>query len=383
MTIVMLEFMLTSALETPVSLADVFPSCLSALGVDALPNRLGLAPAESAVVILVDGLGDLNLKAHRAHARFLSSASAVGGLVTVFPSTTASALATLTTGSWPGEHGLVGYTVREPLTGQIINQLRDLASVPDAAKWSLSEPLYATAEAAGVTATVISHPRLGATPLTSVIHHGATMVSAAKIEDRFGRAREIVNRAQPSLTLVYISELDEAAHKFGVNSTEWTVWLEHLDHAVSAFVAQLPSGTGVILTADHGVIDVPAHKHMLYGTSEDQMRGVDQIAGEPRCLQLHLDGTVPREEVIATWQAEFGSVADVLSRDDVITQALMGLVLPEAASRMGDVFVLARKQVVFYDARDDAHTGRAMIGQHGGLSEEELRIPSLRWGAFA
>lgn len=365
------------------SLADVFPSCLAALGLDALPNRLGLAPASSAVVILVDGLGELNLTAHRAHARFLNSASAVGGLVTVFPSTTASALATLTTGSWPGEHGLVGYTVREPQTGQVINQLRDLSRVPDAANWLLSKPLYVTAEAAGVTATVISHPRLGATPLTSVIHHGATMVSAAKIEDRFERAREIVHLAQPSLTLVYISELDEAAHKFGVNSTEWTVWLEHLDHAVSAFVAQLPSGTGVILTADHGVIDVPAHRHMLFGTNEGQMRGVDQIAGEPRCLQLHLDGTVPREEVIATWQTEFGSVADVLSREDVITQALMGPVLPEAASRMGDVFVLARKQVAFYDARDAAQTGRAMIGQHGGLSEQELRIPSLRWGAFA
>ena len=365
------------------SLADVFPSCLAAVGMDALPNRLGLAPATSAVVILVDGLGELNLKAHRAHARFLSAASSIGGLVTVFPSTTASALATLTTASWPGQHGLVGYKVRDPQTGQIINQLRDLANVPKPMSWSLQSPLYAAAEAAGVTPTVISHPRLSATPLTSVIHEGATMVSAAKMDDRFDQARAIANQTQPSLTLVYISELDEAAHKFGVNSTEWTVWLEQLDHAVSQFVTHLPAGVGVILTADHGVIDVPAHKQLLFGTSDDQMRGVHQIEGEPRCLQLHLDGTVPLDEVIATWKSEFGSVADVLSRDDVITQALMGPVLPEAASRMGDVFVLARKQVVFYDARDDAQSGRAMIGQHGGLSEEELRIPSLRWGAFA
>lgn len=365
------------------SLADVFPSCLAAIGMDAFPNRLGLAPAASAVVILVDGLGELNLKSHRAHARFLSSASVVGGLVTVFPSTTASALATLTTGSWPGQHGLVGYKVLEPETGQVINQLRDLASVPDATTWSLESPLYTAAEAVGIRPTVISHPRLSATPLTSVIHQGATMVSAAKIDDRFDQARAIANQAQPSLTLVYISELDEAAHKFGVNSTEWTVWLEQLDHAVSHFVAKLPDGVGVFLTADHGVIDVPAHKQILFGTSDEQMRGIAHVAGEPRCLQLHLDGTMPLDQVIATWQAGFGSVADVLSRDDIITQGLMGSVLPEAAARMGDVFVLARKQVVFYDARDEAQTGRAMIGQHGGLSDEELRIPSLRWGAFA
>ena len=365
------------------SLADVFPSCLAALGIDEFPNRLGLASAKSAVVILVDGLGELNLKTHRAHARFLSSSPSSGGLVTVFPSTTASALASLTTGSWPGEHGLVGYKVREPASGRIINQLRDLSVVPDKSAWARRVPLYARAQEADLTSTVISHPRLSGTPLTEVIHAGAQMVSAAKLEERFECAREYAASAEPTLTLVYISELDEAAHKFGVNSTEWTVRLEELDHAVSKFIKKVPTDVGVFLTADHGVVDVAGHKQLLYGTTPQQMLGVGQVGGEPRCLQLFLDGSAPASSVVETWTAQFGAVADVLTRDEVMEQALMGAVSSESAERMGDVFVIARKQIAFYDARDDAQTGRAMIGQHGALSDEELRIPSLRWGAFA
>lgn len=382
-TIVMLEFMLTSASETPVSLADVFPSCLAALGVDAHPNRLGLAPAHSAVVILVDGLGELNLKSHRAHARYLSSARTGGALQTVFPSTTSSALASLTTGTWPGQHGLVGYKVRDPKSGSLINQLRDLGSVHDAGTWALSTPLYSRARDAGIATTVVSHPRLRATPLTSVIHAGAAVVSAPTIEERLERASKLVAQQESQLVLVYISELDEAAHKFGVNSTEWTVWLEQLDHAVSHFTSRLPANVGVVLTADHGVVDVPAHKQLLFGTSDEQMQGISQVGGEPRCLQLYIEEGAVASEVAARWNAEFGEVADVLTRDQVIAHRLMGDVHPDAVDRMGDVFVIARKLVVFYDARDEAQTGRAMIGQHGSLSEDELRIPNLRWGAFA
>lgn len=365
------------------SLADVLPSCLAALGVDEFPNRLGLARAKSAVVILVDGLGELNLKAHRGHARFLNGGSSLGGLVTVFPSTTASALASLTTGSWPGQHGLVGYKVREPESDRIINQLRDLTQVPDLSTWALQPPLYDHARAAGVTPAVVSHPRFAATPLTSVIHAGAEVVSAATLEDRFERAREILLRNGSTLTVVYVSELDEAAHKWGVNSTEWTVWLEKLDLAVSEFTKKLPADVGVILTADHGVVDVAGHKQLLYGVTDQQLLGVGHVGGEPRCLQLFLDGSRPLAEVVESWTAEFGSVADVLTREEVMTRALMGPVHPEAARRMGDVFVAARKLVAFYDARDTAHTGRSMVGQHGAMSDEELRIPSLRWGAFA
>ena len=52
-------------------------------------------------------------------------------------------------------------------------------------------------------------------------------------------------------------------------------------------------------------------------------------------------------------------------------------------SRIGDVIVAARKLIAYYDSRETNTSPRAMIGQHGSLTDEELRVPCLRIGAFA
>ena len=351
---------------------------------DSFPNKLGLPKARSAVILLVDGLGELNLASYKAHARFLTtSTTRKGSLRTVFPSTTSAALATLTTGSLPGEHGLVGYRVRNPETNALVNQLRDLGTVAAPMAWAQRDPLYAVAEAAGITSRVISHPRLVNTPLTSVIHSGTTVEGYSAISERFSAATRLVAHAGQYCVLVYISELDEAAHKFGVNSTEWTSLLEQLDRECADFVATLPADVGVLLTADHGVVDVPAHRHVLFGDDPADAKGVELFGGEPRCLQLYLADPEDRSSVMAHWSHRFGEVAQVYSRDEIITSGRFGVVSTDVDQRMGDVFVLATKQVAFYDARDEALTGRAMIGQHGGLSDDEMRIPAITWGAYA
>ena len=80
-----------------VRLADVFTSCGAALrGED---NPLGLAPVSKAAVLLVDGMGAQNLEARRGHARWLTEKWRKRTLIgdSGFPSTTASALTSLTT----------------------------------------------------------------------------------------------------------------------------------------------------------------------------------------------------------------------------------------------------------------------------------------------
>lgn len=376
--------MLTSSQTTPVSLADVFPSCLASLDVDGFDNMLGLRAARSAIIILVDGLGELNLSAYKAHARFLTSSTRRKGILqTVFPSTTSAALASLTTGSLPGEHGLVGYRVRNPETNILVNQLRELGTVSTPSTWAQRVPLYLAAENAGISTTVISHPRLVSTPLTSVIHAGTTVHGYSSISERFSAAMKFVSGARQQCVLIYISELDEAAHKFGVNSREWTSLLEQLDGACAEFVANLPGDVGVILTADHGIVDVPAHRQVLYGDDPADVEGVSLIGGEPRCLQLYVESPQVHSAVMAHWRTRFGDVAQVYSRDDIIASGHFGAVSSTVADRMGDIFVLATKLIALYDARDDAMIGRAMIGQHGGLSEDEMRIPAITWGAFA
>ena len=104
--------MLPAAFTTRASLATVLPSSLAALSGAA--NDLGLPRLDKVVVVVVDGLGAAALRARGGHARTLAPAlSKAATIDSGFPTTTAAALTTLTTGTTPGEHGMVGYRVRD------------------------------------------------------------------------------------------------------------------------------------------------------------------------------------------------------------------------------------------------------------------------------
>lgn len=105
------------------TLAEVLPSLLAAIGVTGFANPLGIAPARTASLLLVDGLGWELLHAYAADAPFLAALAADGAPVFAgFPATTAVSLATLETGRPPGQHGIVGYTFAMPGAG-LLNAL--------------------------------------------------------------------------------------------------------------------------------------------------------------------------------------------------------------------------------------------------------------------
>jgi hypothetical protein len=380
-----MSLMLPSLNSAQPSLADVLPSCLASLGIAGQSNALALPDVRCSIVVLVDGLGEHNLRSARAHARFLTQHSG-NSIRTVFPSTTAAALASLTTGSAPGEHGMTGYKVRNPDSGQLMNSLTGLGVLADPASWLLKKPLYSLATQHGVSASVVAHPRFADSTLTTVIHAGADQVSAKSIEERVHAAIEISKKPGSHLVLLYVSELDEIAHNKGVESSEWAATLETLDSALRALVENLPGGSGVLVTADHGVIDVPAQRHYLYGLDPEHMEHIAEVGGEPRCLQLYFSDYVSSEEKkssLESWQHDWSELAWVLSKEEVIASGLYEEVSPESSPRLGDIFIMAKKDVVFYDERDLTLKGRNMIGQHGGVSPQELEIPAIRLGAYA
>ena len=114
------------------SLADLLPTLAAGHGRPghAAPPSPSSTPADRNCVFLIDGLGWQQLQAHPDEAPFLTSllGSSRGGtgrpLTAGFPATTATSLASVGTGLPPGAHGLPGYTVRNPDTGELMNQLR-------------------------------------------------------------------------------------------------------------------------------------------------------------------------------------------------------------------------------------------------------------------
>lgn len=373
--------MLPAPKRDRLSLADVLPSCLAALRGEA--NSAALPRANKTIVLLVDGLGAASLRARAGHARALSGfMSAKSVIDSGFPTTTASALATLATGTLPGQHGMVGYTVLDGANDRVVNQLSGWDERIDPLTWQLEPTVFERAADAGIPSVAIGPARYRDSGFSAAVLRGATYLAAATIGDRL----ELAATVDAPLVYVYVPELDMAAHTFGWESGEWTRALETLDAAVGQLASALGGADGLLITADHGVVDVPAHGHILIDTAEQLVDGVRFVAGDPRSLQLYFEpdlSAVAKDRLIDAWRASESDRSWVATREEAIAADWFGPVRPEVEPRIGDLLVAARKNIAYYDGRTATAHGLAMIGQHGSWSPAEVQVPLLRLGAFA
>lgn len=377
--------MLSAPKSVRFSLADVLRSCLAATSGEG--NPLALPSVDKAVVILADGLGASALKASAGHARTLAPLLHAGTTATAgFPTTTAAALASLTTGEAPGTHGLVGYTVLDADHDRVVNQLTGWDSMLDPATWQRSRTVFQDAADAGVAAFAVGVERYRSTGFTHAVLRGAEYRAAVSVEERLAETRNILDSHDRALVYVYVPELDQAGHKHGWQSAQWSERLEELDAAVRSFAATLGRGEGLILTADHGIIDVAAHNHVLFDSDPALLDGIRHVAGEPRCLQLHFEPDASdslRETVVSRWRESESARSWVATRQEATSDGWFGpSVHRDVQPRIGDILVAARRSIAYYDGRDERESGRTMIGQHGSMTLEELLVPLLRFGAF-
>jgi hypothetical protein len=353
-------------------LADVLVSAFHS--VRGEENRLGLAPTRRSVVILVDGLGSANLTARVAHARNIAQLHRTD-VASGFPTTTASALSTLMTGVDPGQSGMVGYAIRDPESGAIINQLSGLDTL-DVSAW---QPVPTVWERnSDIPSAIVSSPRYRDSGLTRAILRGAPYVNAKTNNDRLAAIDDFFASHRTGIVYVYIPELDMAAHASGVSSDQWIRRLEELDGFLSDVCRRLQPRDGLILTADHGVIDVPRNRQWLIPADSAMLEGV-VVGGEPRFL--HLYSSEPARTA-ALWTESEGSRSHVVERDRAIALGWFGDVAEFARERIGDVLVTPRGESVYYIDGIATAQSLAMIGQHGGLSRAETLVPILRGGAF-
>jgi len=379
--------MLPAAKPDGLSLADVMESSLAAL--EGSANRLGLQRADRAIVLLVDGLGADALKARAGHARTLAGALTARSTIEAgFPTTTASALASLTTGVLPGSHGMVGYSVLDAVNDRTVNQLSGWDDKLDPLTWQLKPTLFERAASRGFGAYAVGTERYRRSGFTSAVLRGARYVAGASVADRVHRVIDLLTRSgPPALIYLYVPELDVAAHAHGWESPNWTAALETADAAVRELTSALGRTHGLLVTADHGILDVPSRSHVFVNELPGLLDGVRFMAGEPRALQVHFEpdlGATGREALTARWRDSEESRSWVATREEFIASGWLGsTVAPEVIPRIGDLLVAARKSIAYFDSRTASPSSLAMVGQHGSVTQTELRVPLLRFGAFA
>jgi hypothetical protein len=361
-----------------VHLSQVTPSIFSSLGLESAVDHLavGQSPMGRELLFLIDGFGFDTLATFADAMPTMSRMINHGLIHTAFPSTTATSLATLTTGVMPGAHGMLGYTVQVPRSGgRLLNALKWDERV-DPENWQPVETLFQRATAAGITVTHVAAKRYENSGFTRAVFRGANYKGANVVTDLVSETKAAL-QATPSFVYLYVNDLDTAGHSDGVGSDKWIAALSMIDQMVSQLMKEVPKGTRIWVTSDHGMINVD--EKIVIGQDNSLMQGVSVIAGEPRARHIYLesDSPVARAETASLWQEYLQDKAMVLTREQAIANHLFGAdVSPDAFDRMGEVIAIARGGVVLLDAERAEKEG-AMVGHHGADSEIESQVGLL------
>ena len=228
---------------------------------------------------------------------------------------------------------------------------------------------------AGVEVTNFGKPRFNGSGLTRAVLEGGTFVGVAHLHDAVDAA--IAASARPGMTYVYWSEIDAAGHSKGWQSNEWVAALEEADGQLARLASGLAPGAIMVVTADHGMIDVVGEPRWDVGENPALASGVELVAGEPRAIHVHTDAGVSPRDVADRWSAELGDHAVVGTREQWIAAGVFGPVAEHVMPRIGDVVVAMTGRATVVDSRTQTPASLDLVGMHGSLTPEELYVPLL------
>jgi predicted AlkP superfamily pyrophosphatase or phosphodiesterase len=336
-----------------------------------------LSEARQVVLLVVDGLGWEQMLEHRAELPTLAGAEG-GPNHSVAPTTTATALTSITTGRTPAEHGVLGY--RMALPPATAGGRRPVLNV---LQWSAGTDLRARLPATTVQpltpfdtpgVPVVTRSEFAPSGFTAVHLAGTRMVGWRMPSTLVVEVLRLLRAGEP-FVYAYYDGVDKVAHEHGLGE-QYAGELRAVDRMVGDLVAGLPAGTALVVTSDHGQVDVP---EMARLPGPEIMACVSLFSGEGRFRWLHARPGAADDLVKAAEEA-FGDEAWVRTRQQVVDEGWFGGRLSqEAADRLGDVALVAREPVAFLDPADPGET--RLLARHGSLTSAELYVPFLSWSA--
>ncbi|MPY93658.1 MAG: PglZ domain-containing protein [Acidimicrobiia bacterium] len=324
------------------------------------------ARAERTVLLLLDGLGWDQLCDRRSLAPCMSSMQG-GPILTIAPSTTAAALTSVTTGLPPGEHGIVGY--RMLVEHEVLNVLRWSTPAGDARRRLVPGELQPELPFEGQRPPVVTRAEFVDTGFTHAHLAGVRFKGYRVTSSLVTQVVELVEAGEP-FVYAYYEGVDKVAHEYGLGRF-YDAELAAADRIVSDLLDQLPAGTALVVTADHGQLEtgemVEPHPSVLAHTAIQ--------SGEGRFRWLHARPGRAAALLEAAIEHHSGH-AWVRTRDDVVKEGWFGpRVTDAAASRLGDVALVAQGDIAFHDPADSGPF--RLVGRHGSLTSAEMRVPLL------
>jgi hypothetical protein len=176
-------------------------------------------------------------------------------------------------------------------------------------------------------------------------------------------------RAGEPFVYAYYDGIDKVSHDKGLGD-HYDAELRSVDRLVNDLLSALPRGATLVVTADHGQVEVLAPPIEL---DDEVARAVRLFSGEGRFRWLHVR-TGAAEDVAASCRELYGDIAWVRTREEIVAgHWLGGRPVQEIERRLGDVALVASEPVAFFDPSD---TGELrLVARHGSLTPAEVLVP--------
>ena len=326
-----------------------------------------VADAEAVVLLVLDGLGWHQLQDHPGELPTLHAMSG-GPIHTVAPTTTATALTSIATGLTPGEHGLIGYRIA--VGGDVLNVLRWAVDEQPVRRSRPPRELQPFEPFMGVAVPVISPAELQSSAFSEAHLRGSIPAGWRAASSIGVEARERIEGGD-RFVYAYYPGVDKIAHERGFGPY-YDAELRFADALVADILDELPSGTALVITADHGQVQVADR---IIVPDPDLLATVTLQSGEGRFRWWH---TRPEDvdALAKTAAEEYDDVAWVVTREQMLDEGWFGpVVAPPVQARLGDVALVAHQPVSFHEPADSGPF--ELVCRHGSMTPAEVDVPLL------
>ena len=203
----------------------------------------------------------------------LAAEGASGSMQPSFPTKTVPNHYTLVTGLRPDHHGVVNNTMQDPTLPGLTFRLADAAAVLDRRWWDDGEPIWVTAEKAGIpTASVMwpgSEADIGGVPPGLVTRYDKAMTSDQRI-DRALSFLDLPIGERPGFIGVYLERLDNVGHAVGPDDPRLTPEIVSMDGSIGRLVAGIEARglrdrVVLLLVSDHGLSGISPERVVRLG----------------------------------------------------------------------------------------------------------------------
>ncbi|HEV2293320.1 MAG TPA: alkaline phosphatase family protein [Tepidisphaeraceae bacterium] len=358
--------------------------------IESPPATRGIADvigaADHLIFVLCDGLGMNTLARLPQQSSFLARHYKMT-LNATCPSTTACALTSIATASYPNQHGVTGWFTHLP---ELEITILPLPFVERFSKQWLTErglrpedlfPLRAIeARMSHQPITLLPAPIMD-TSFARYSRGHTRGLGYRSIPHAIDKIIAHINGAKgPTYTHLYLPDIDTVCHHLGVEHPNVVNVVMRIDAELDRLSAALGERARVVVSADHGLIDVLT-SDQAFLTDADPMLAMLRVppTGDARMPIFHVKPDL-REQFVDLFGERYGDRMILLETGEAERLELFGpgKMAQRVRPRFGDFIAIPyRRATLAYGpvSVPGAAPAAPYIGQHAGLSPEEMRVP--------